>query len=60
MNYDLDYKTLSEIGRKLGFEWGGDWKSIKDNPHFQMLFGKTLKDLRELPKGTDGLPILKQ
>ncbi|NCI45801.1 M15 family metallopeptidase [Sediminibacterium soli] len=22
MNYNLDYKTLSEIGRKLGFEWG--------------------------------------
>ena len=50
MNYNLDYKSLSDIGKKLGIEWGGDWKTFKDKPHFQMLFGKSLKDLRGLPK----------
>lgn len=29
------YKTLGEMGKSLGFEWGGDWKSFKDEPHFQ-------------------------
>lgn len=24
------------IGKSLGLEWGGDWKTIKDMPHFQL------------------------
>lgn len=27
-------KALAEA-KKLGFEWGGDWKSFKDQPHLQ-------------------------
>lgn len=23
------------LGKKMGFTWGGDWKSIVDKPHFQ-------------------------
>jgi hypothetical protein len=34
--------------KKLGFEWDGDWKSLKDKPHFEMMFGKTLAELRKL------------
>lgn len=30
-----DWKRLGELGRTIGLEWGGDWKSIKDRPHFQ-------------------------
>lgn len=22
--------------KSKGWEWGGDWKSFKDNPHFQL------------------------
>jgi peptidoglycan L-alanyl-D-glutamate endopeptidase CwlK len=29
------WKTVSVIGKQLGFTWGGDWKSIIDKPHFQ-------------------------
>lgn len=25
---------------KLTIEWGGDWKSFKDGPHFQLPWGK--------------------
>lgn len=25
------------IGVKLGLEWGGNWSTFKDSPHFQML-----------------------
>lgn len=35
-----------DIGTSLGFEWGGNWKSFKDYPHFQMTFGNTIKQLQ--------------
>lgn len=36
--YDRDnfFTKVGEIGKKLGLEWGGDWKTIKDKPHFQL------------------------
>lgn len=30
------WKNLGALGRKLGLEWGGDWKSFPDQPHFQL------------------------
>jgi hypothetical protein len=38
---------IAPIGKKSGFEWGGDWKK-KDKPHFQMTFGKTTAELKTL------------
>jgi peptidoglycan LD-endopeptidase CwlK len=32
---DPAYTTVGEIGKSLGLEWGGDWKTIADRPHFQ-------------------------
>lgn len=29
------FKRCGEIGKKMGFSWGGDWKSFPDRPHFQ-------------------------
>ena len=29
------FKKCGEIGKKVGFSWGGDWKSFVDKPHFQ-------------------------
>lgn len=52
-------KCLSILGKSKGFEWGGDWK-FKDMPHFENMFGNSLKVLRKLPKDKKGLPILKQ
>ena len=26
---------VGEIGKMLGFSWGGDWGSFPDRPHFQ-------------------------
>jgi peptidoglycan L-alanyl-D-glutamate endopeptidase CwlK len=40
------YKTFADVMKKaakelgLNIEWGGDWKSFKDGPHFQLPFGK--------------------
>jgi peptidoglycan L-alanyl-D-glutamate endopeptidase CwlK len=30
------YKVVGALGIKLGLEWGGNWKSIQDEPHFQL------------------------
>lgn len=30
------YKAVGALGVKLGLEWGGNWKSIVDEPHFQL------------------------
>ena len=30
------YKAVGALGVELGLEWGGNWKTIKDEPHFQL------------------------
>ena len=35
-----------KIGEGFGFEWGGNWKGFKDYPHFQMTFGKSIRELK--------------
>ena len=30
----------------LDLDWGGDWKSIKDNPHYELHTGMTTKQVR--------------
>ncbi|MFC4411766.1 M15 family metallopeptidase [Chungangia koreensis] len=53
MSYDgngngkSDWHEVAAIGKELGFEWGGDWRSFKDYPHLQMTFGLSLGELQE-------------
>lgn len=57
------YKAVGVLGMDLGLEWGGNWKTIVDEPHFQLrpswaidMKGKTM--LAELRSRTDGgVPI---
>lgn len=30
------YKAVGALGMDLGLEWGGNWKTIVDQPHFQL------------------------
>lgn len=30
------YKAVGALGMDLGLDWGGNWKSFKDAPHFQL------------------------
>ena len=30
------YEKMAVIGKELGLKWGGDFKSIKDKPHFEL------------------------
>ena len=49
VDYKLNYGTLSKIGKSHGFDWGGNWRSFPDKPHFENMFGYSLKQLRALP-----------
>lgn len=33
-----------KIGKKLGLTWGGDWKSFRDYPHFELNFDEAFTD----------------
>ena len=45
--WDADWNKIGEIGKSVGFSWGGDWER-KDRPHFEMNFGYTQAQLRNL------------
>ena len=49
---DKLYAILGRIAAKHGIEWAGNWKTFQETPHFQVTFGKTLAELRDL------LPLL--
>lgn len=37
-HYEVIARAIKQAGAELGVpvEWGGDWKSFKDGPHFQL------------------------
>lgn len=47
---DQAYEALGALIKEKvqGLEWGGDWKSFKDKPHFQVATGKSVKQIRPL------------
>jgi len=53
VNGKADWKTTADtwnkiavVGKSLGFNWGGDWKSFVDKPHFEMTFNNSLAQMR--------------
>ena len=40
------HKVVVDYFKSKGYEWGGDWKSFKDYPHFQKAFGHTWQSLK--------------
>lgn len=42
-----EYDVAGKVGKELGLEWGGDWTSIVDKPHFQYRTGLTVAQMRE-------------
>jgi len=40
-----DWMEVVKYFKSEGWEWGGDWTSFKDAPHFQMDFGYTWNQL---------------
>ena len=47
-NNDGFFDLVGTIGVKIGLEWGGNWKSPVDKPHFQLQYwGSTTAKLKE-------------
>ncbi|MCO5254221.1 MAG: M15 family metallopeptidase [Bacteroidetes bacterium] len=44
-NNNNHWNKLGQLGKSLGLEWGGDFKSILDKPHFQKTYGLTTGQL---------------
>lgn len=40
-----DWFEVAAIGKKLGFQWGGDWPDFRDYPHLDMQRGMSLSQL---------------
>jgi peptidoglycan LD-endopeptidase CwlK len=43
-----NWQRLGELGKNMGLEWGGDWRHLKDRPHFQYSSSKRLDEIRQL------------
>lgn len=43
-----DWMEVVNYFKKIGWEWGGDWKTFKDLPHFQKTHGLTWQSMRHL------------
>lgn len=41
------YRQLGQLGQAFGLEWGGAWKTITDEPHFEVKTGITMAEKRE-------------
>jgi len=39
-------KFVVDAGKECGLEWAGDWKSFKEEAHFQYTGGKTIAQLQ--------------
>lgn len=40
------YVRAAEVGRVPGIEWGGDWVTFVDQPHYELSTGMSLADVR--------------
>jgi len=46
MNNPTFFATAGDIWTAMGGEWGGNWTSFPDRPHFQYTNGLSLRDLQ--------------
>lgn len=55
---DANFKRVVDFFKKKGWTWGGDFKSFKDNPHFEYTKGNSWKYYKTLRKDSNGYPLL--
>jgi peptidoglycan L-alanyl-D-glutamate endopeptidase CwlK len=41
-----DWDEVVAQAKRIGWDWGGDWRSFTDLPHFEMTFGLSTADYR--------------
>lgn len=53
-----DWMECVEVFKRNGWNWGGDWKTFKDMPHFEKKGFGDWKILSQLKRDSDGYIIL--
>ena len=53
-NWNGPWEEFARIGQSMGWEWGGNFSSIVDKPHFQMTYGLSTAQLRQLYNANGG------
>lgn len=54
-----DWFEVAAVFQQYGWEWGGHWIGVKnDPPHFQKTLGRSIAQLKQLPKDKNGYVIL--
>lgn len=53
-----DWMEIVEIFKKHGWEWGGDWNTFKDMPHFEKKGFGDYKKFQKLKKDKEGYVLL--
>ena len=43
-----NWDKIGSLGKSMGLQWGGDFKSLVDKPHFQLTLGFTTRELLAL------------
>lgn len=43
-----DWMEVVEIFKANGYEWGGDWKTLKDTPHLEKTFNMSIRTMLKL------------
>jgi hypothetical protein len=38
------WQTIGEAGKRAGLNWGGDWRTFKDPPHFELPVGMSIQE----------------
>jgi len=55
--YNTDWNLIGKTGKEFGFEWGGDWISFIDRPHFQDKFGLSTSEMKNRYKQGEFIKI---
>jgi peptidoglycan L-alanyl-D-glutamate endopeptidase CwlK len=51
-----DWQEVVNVFKASGYEWGGEWKSLKDYPHLQKSFGYKWRQLFDKYNAKDFIP----
>ena len=51
-----DWQEVVVVFKANGYEWGGNWHTITDNPHLQKTFGLSISQCREKYNAKDFIP----
>ncbi len=46
--YSCPWDKIGALGKSFGFKWGGDFKNLADNGHFEMSYGLPIAEIKKI------------